>query len=96
MQFVPIFSVCLRDSEPQALADMLERLMAHNDQIQLSPFVFLPLQSFQIDVTKCLVLFSESITRFHSRSAPGIGVLDYLRRIVKFTNVEVSGALTVY
>lgn len=31
----------------------------------------------------------ESLTRFHSRSAPSITVLDYLKRIVKFTNVEV-------
>ncbi|OCH92461.1 cyclin-domain-containing protein [Obba rivulosa] len=51
----------------QLIADMMERLMAHNDQIPLSP---------------------ESLTRFHSRSAPGISILDYLRRIVKFTNVE--------
>ncbi|KAF8908780.1 cyclin-domain-containing protein [Mucidula mucida] len=49
------------------IADMLERLMAHNDRIALSP---------------------ESLTRFHSRSAPAISVLDYLKRIVKFINVE--------
>ncbi|OBZ67091.1 Nuc-1 negative regulatory protein preg [Grifola frondosa] len=53
----------------QLIADMMERLMAHNDQIPLSP---------------------ESLTRFHSRNAPGISILDYLRRIVKFTNVERS------
>ena len=29
------------------------------------------------------------MTRFHSRAAPGISVLDYLQRIVRFTNVEV-------
>ncbi|KAF8893850.1 cyclin-domain-containing protein [Infundibulicybe gibba] len=51
------------------IADMLDRLMAHNDRIPLSP---------------------ESLTRFHSRSAPSISVLDYLKRIVKFTNVEKS------
>ncbi|RDB24909.1 Nuc-1 negative regulatory protein preg [Hypsizygus marmoreus] len=51
------------------IADMLDRLMAHNDQIPLLP---------------------ESLTRFHSRSAPSITVLDYLKRIVKFTNVEKS------
>jgi hypothetical protein len=34
---------------------------------------------------------SESLTRFHSRSPPNISVLDYLRRIVKYTNVEVRG-----
>ncbi|PPQ98438.1 hypothetical protein CVT24_004117 [Panaeolus cyanescens] len=49
--------------------DMLDRLMAHNDQIPLTP---------------------ETLTRFHSRSAPSISVLDYLKRIVKFTNVEKS------
>jgi len=51
------------------IADMLERLMAHNDRIPLLP---------------------ESLTRFHSRSAPGISVLEYLRRIVRFTKVEKS------
>ncbi|KAF5326083.1 hypothetical protein D9611_000114 [Ephemerocybe angulata] len=53
----------------QLIADMLERLMAHNDQIPLSP---------------------ESLTRFHSRAAPAISVLEYLQRIVRFTNVEKS------
>ncbi|KIK68872.1 hypothetical protein GYMLUDRAFT_67576 [Collybiopsis luxurians FD-317 M1] len=53
----------------QLIADMLERLMSHNDRIPLQP---------------------ESLTRFHSRSAPGISVLDYLKRIVKFTKVEKS------
>ncbi|KDQ57695.1 hypothetical protein JAAARDRAFT_130759 [Jaapia argillacea MUCL 33604] len=51
------------------ISDMLGRLIAHNDQIPLSP---------------------ESLTRFHSRSAPNITILEYLRRIVKFTNVERS------
>ncbi|KAJ8696582.1 Pho80p cyclin [Pleurotus ostreatus] len=53
----------------QLIADMLERLMVHNDRIPLLP---------------------ESLTRFHSRSAPNISVLDYLRRIIRFTNVEKS------
>ncbi|KAI0769678.1 cyclin-domain-containing protein [Trametes elegans] len=53
----------------QLIADMMERLMAHNDQIPLSP---------------------ESLTRFHSRVPPGISVLDYLRRIVRFTKAERS------
>lgn len=53
----------------QLIADMLDRLMAHNDRIPLLP---------------------ESLTRFHSRSAPSITVLDYLKRIVKFTNIEKS------
>ncbi|KAK7692961.1 hypothetical protein QCA50_004602 [Cerrena zonata] len=51
----------------ELIADMMDRLLSHNDRIPLSP---------------------ESLTRFHSRSAPSITVLDYLRRIVKFTNVE--------
>ncbi|KAL4073840.1 cyclin-domain-containing protein [Scleroderma yunnanense] len=51
------------------IADMLERLMAHNDQIPLLP---------------------QSLTRFHSRAIPSISVLDYLRRIIKFTKVETT------
>ncbi|KAJ7594753.1 cyclin-domain-containing protein [Mycena floridula] len=35
-------------------------------------------------------LLPENLTRFHSRSAPNISILDYLKRIVKFTNVEKS------
>ncbi|KAG1715610.1 hypothetical protein ID866_1534 [Astraeus odoratus] len=31
---------------------------------------------------------SESLTRFHSRTIPSISVLDYLRRVIKFTKVE--------
>lgn len=34
-------------------------------------------------------LSPESLTRFHSRCPPGISLLDYLRRIVKYTKVEV-------
>lgn len=37
-----------------------------------------------------VVLTPESLTRFHSRAAPGISVVDYLARIVKYTNCEVS------
>jgi hypothetical protein len=33
-------------------------------------------------------LTSNALTRFHSRTAPGITVHDYLHRIVRFTNVE--------
>lgn len=51
------------------IADMLERLISHNDQIPLSP---------------------QALTRFHSRTPPSISVLDYLKRIVRFTNVEKS------
>jgi hypothetical protein len=36
-----------------------------------------------------VVLTPDALTRFHSRQAPGITVLDYLRRIVKYTNMEV-------
>ncbi|KAF8513169.1 cyclin-domain-containing protein [Hysterangium stoloniferum] len=56
-----------RDCLVALIADMLERLIVHNDKIPLSP---------------------ESLTRFHSRSPPAITVLEYLRRIVKYTNVE--------
>lgn len=42
-------------------------------------------------------LSPECLTRFHSRTAPSISVLDYLKRIVKFTNVEKSCLLiTLY
>ncbi|KAH7108207.1 cyclin-domain-containing protein [Auriculariales sp. MPI-PUGE-AT-0066] len=51
------------------IADMLQRLIAHNDQVPLSP---------------------EALTRFHSRSPPAISVLEYIRRIVKYTKVEKS------
>jgi len=53
----------------QLIADMLDRLMSHNDLIPLSP---------------------EALTRFHSRSTPSITILDYLKRIIRFTNVERS------
>lgn len=33
---------------------------------------------------------SETLTRFHSRASPNITVLDYLRRIVRFTKIEVN------
>ncbi|KXN71116.1 cyclin-domain-containing protein [Conidiobolus coronatus NRRL 28638] len=49
------------------VADMLTRLIEHNDRIPWKP---------------------DSITRFHSRSPPGISVHDYLQRIVKYTPVE--------
>lgn len=37
--------------------------------------------------------FREDLTRFHSRSPPGISVVDYLRRIVRYTNIEVRKSL---
>ncbi|KAI6021492.1 cyclin-domain-containing protein [Pisolithus microcarpus] len=46
------------------IADMLERLMGHNDQIPFLPYV--------------------------PQAVPSINVLDYLRRIIKFTKVEKS------
>ncbi|KAL9711727.1 Pho80p cyclin [Leucoagaricus gongylophorus] len=33
-------------------------------------------------------LSPENLTRFHTRSIPSISVLDYLKRIVRFTNIE--------
>jgi hypothetical protein len=36
-----------------------------------------------------LLVDRESLTHFHSRSAPNISILDYLRRIVRFVRVEV-------
>ncbi|KAG8711115.1 hypothetical protein FRC09_020767 [Ceratobasidium sp. 395] len=52
------------------IADMLDRLTSHNDQIPLRP---------------------EALTRFHSRSPPAITIQEYLKRIVRYTNVEVGG-----
>lgn len=40
-------------------------------------------------------LSPESLTRFHSRAAPTISVLEYLQRIVRFTNVEKSCLLLI-
>ena len=37
-----------------------------------------------------VILTPDALTRFHSRAAPGISVIEYLRRIVKYTNMEVS------
>lgn len=42
-----------------------------------------------------VVLTPDALTRFHSRAAPGISVLEYLRRIVKYTNMEVSAVCPV-
>lgn len=41
-----------------------------------------------------VILTPSSLTRFHSRAPPGISVLDYLKRIVKYTNLEVSFPLS--
>ncbi|EJT46756.1 hypothetical protein A1Q1_04721 [Trichosporon asahii var. asahii CBS 2479] len=35
-----------------------------------------------------VVLTPDALTRFHSRAPPGISVIEYLRRIVKYTNLE--------
>lgn len=39
-----------------------------------------------------VVLTPDALTRFHSRAPPNITVIDYLRRIVKYTNLEVSSS----
>lgn len=66
------FIDCPTDSLVILISHMLELLIQHNDQVELTP---------------------EALTRFHSRAAPGISVIDYLRRIVKYTNMEVSHQL---
>ncbi|KAG1760522.1 cyclin-domain-containing protein [Suillus occidentalis] len=63
------FEVAEIDYLALLIANMLERLIVHNDKIPLLP---------------------ESLTRFHSRTVPNISVLDYLRRIIKWTKVEKS------
>ncbi|KAN0138346.1 Cyclin domain containing protein [Lactarius tabidus] len=42
-----------------------------------------------ISINDRIPLSPESISRFHSASVPQISILDYLRRIVRFTNLEV-------
>lgn len=37
-----------------------------------------------------VLLTPDALTRFHSRAPPGITIIDYLRRIVKYTNLEVG------
>ena len=37
-----------------------------------------------------VILTPDALTRFHSRAPPGISVIEYLRRIVKYTNMEVG------
>ncbi|KAI0036917.1 cyclin-domain-containing protein, partial [Vararia minispora EC-137] len=70
----PAFQDADVDHICQLLAIMLQRLMALNDQIHLTPY---------------------SITRFHSAAVPPIPILDYLRRIVRFTNVEKTCLLSI-
>jgi len=69
VELPPAFEDVKIEHLAQLIANMLERVMTHNDQIPLSP---------------------ESLTRFHSRSAPSITILDYLKRIIKYTNIEKS------
>lgn len=68
-------------------ADMLERLVEHNSRIPLSPYAVGSLPSSTMELTARFS--SEALTRFHSRTAPNISVIDYLRRIVQYTKVEV-------
>jgi len=42
-----------------------------------------------------VVLTPDALTRFHSRAAPVISVIEYLRRIVKYTNMEVSSPFSL-
>ena len=74
------------------IADMLERLISHNDRIPLSPCVqpVSPAGTVSAEARDSVVTeHSEALTRFHSKTPPSISVLDYLRRIVRFTKTEV-------
>ncbi|KAJ8077012.1 Pho80p cyclin [Marasmius tenuissimus] len=76
VELPPAFEDAPIDHLVQLIADMLERLMSHNDRIPLIP---------------------ESLTRFHSRSPPGITAIEYLKRIIKYCKVEKSCLLiTLY
>jgi len=48
-----------------------------------------------ISINDRIPLSPESISRFHSASVPHISILDYLRRIVRFTNLEKTCLLLV-
>lgn len=86
-------SCCISRFDNFRLVDMLGRLIAHNDNIPLSPSV----EVNQIDnLDTVLSDRSETLTRFHSRSPPAIPVLDYLRRIVRYTKVEVWIAMSSF
>ncbi|QRV82647.1 cyclin [Ceratobasidium sp. AG-Ba] len=65
----PDFLDASNDDLVALIADMLDRLTSHNDQIPLRP---------------------EALTRFHSRTPPAISIQEYLKRIVRYTNVEKS------
>ncbi|KAL9936619.1 hypothetical protein V8E36_004687 [Tilletia maclaganii] len=68
VQVLPaLFDDAKADDVVVLVADMLSRLVAHNDKLPLHP---------------------SSLTRFHSRATPGISVASYLRRIVRYTNLE--------
>jgi Cyclin len=56
------------------------RVHAHAQLLIVDPNPIIPYNSTP---------FRESISRFHSASVPQISILEYLRRIVRFTNVEV-------
>jgi len=77
------------------IADLLQRMILHNDQIPLSAWVDCLISSpehFKQSMFWFFMSghFREGLTRFHSRSTPGISVLDYLRRIVRYVRVEVN------
>ncbi|KAL7418946.1 Pho80p cyclin [Cryptotrichosporon argae] len=42
-----------------------------------------------------VVLTPDALTRFHSRAPPGISVVDYLRRVVKYTSLEKTPLLSL-
>ncbi|KAI0267022.1 cyclin-domain-containing protein [Gloeopeniophorella convolvens] len=48
-----------------------------------------------ISINDRIPLSPESISRFHSASVPQISILDYLRRIVRFTNLEKTCLLII-
>ncbi|KAH9961489.1 cyclin-domain-containing protein [Russula dissimulans] len=48
-----------------------------------------------ISINDRIPLSPESISRFHSASVPQISILDYLRRIVRFTNLEKTCLLLI-
>jgi hypothetical protein len=74
---------------------LVSDILSHVHLISFLLFLLLILRSAHmlnklLEHNDQVVLTPSALTRFHSRAPPGISVLDYLKRIVKYTNLEVS------
>jgi hypothetical protein len=73
------FHLCDTNDIVIMVSEMLNRLVAYNDY-RFAKYL----------LTKSFPLSSQTLTRFHSRTAPSITIPDYLRRIVKYASTEKS------